>query len=153
MLLHSMHCEKEYLWLQLTNLTLLDRINGMDDVVFQQSFNLISILKTPCVVSFFSIYIPSLLIETFAFLNQQACKMQIEHWILIEKSFYKLCFAGSLGGEKHSFLKRYYKQLMPEKLKSFPSFRVIYMIYAAFHLCRLQQEENTGIHDVMYFHF
>ena len=81
--------------------------------------------------------------------------LQNLRWTLdiVCKSCYKRYFADSLGGEKYSFHKQYHKQLMPEQLKTYPSFCGFYMIYAAFHLFRFQQEEITWVHDVVYFHF
>ena len=72
--------------------------------------------------------------------------MQGEHWIMIANSCHKFCFADSLG--QPSFLKQPYEQMMPEPLQSHPDVCGFYAIFAAFHILKLQQKENTGIHDV-----
>ena len=72
---------------------------------------------------------------------------------MIANSPQKLCFADSLGREKYSFLKQHYEQMMPERLQSNPSVCGFYTIYAAFHLFKFRQEENTGVCDVIVLSF
>ena len=79
--------------------------------------------------------------------------MQGENWIMIENSRQKLLFVDSLGRKKYSFLKQHYEQMMPEPLQSHPSVCGFYTIYAAFHLFKFRQEENTGVHDVILLSF
>ena len=79
--------------------------------------------------------------------------MQGEHWIMIANSCQKMFFADSLGRKKYSFLKQQYEQMLPDPLQSHPSVCGFYTIYAAFHLFKLQQEEITGVHDVIVLFF
>ena len=72
---------------------------------------------------------------------------------MIANSRQILYFADSLGRKKYSFLKRRYKQMMPEAPQSHPSVCGFYTIYAAFHLFEFRKEEPTGIHDVKVFSF
>ena len=74
--------------------------------------------------------------------------MQCVHWIMIAKV---LSFADSPGRKKYSFLKQQYEQMMPEPLQSLPTVCGFCTIYAAFHLFKFRQEENTGVHDVNVF--
>ena len=79
--------------------------------------------------------------------------MQGEHWIMIAKSSENLFFADSLGRKTYSFLKQQYGQMMPEPLQSNPRVCGFYTIYAAFHIFKFRQEENTGVHDVIVLSF
>ena len=74
--------------------------------------------------------------------------MQGERWIMIANSRQILYFADSLGRRKYSFLKQQYEQMMTETLQYHPSVCGFYSIYAAFHILKFRQEENTGAHDV-----
>ena len=74
--------------------------------------------------------------------------MQGERWIMIANFRHKLYFADSLDRKKYSLLKQQYEQMMPEPLQSQPSVYGFYTIYAAFHLFKIRQEKNTGVHDV-----
>ena len=74
--------------------------------------------------------------------------MQSEHWIIFAKSCHILYFADFLGRKKYSFFKQQYEQMMPEPLQSHPGVCGFYTIYAAFHLFKFRQVENTGVHDV-----
>ena len=67
---------------------------------------------------------------------------------MIAKSPQLRYFADSLGPKKYSFLEQHYEQMMPEPLQSHPSVCGSCTIYAAFHLFKFRQEENTGVHDV-----
>ena len=120
----------------------------MDNVSLQQIFNRMPLLKYRYCGSFPFDYVPTLDNDTFAIINTQPRNMQGEHWILIANSRQILYFAESLGRKKYSFLKQQYKQLLPEPLQSYPSVCGFYTIYAAFHLLKFRQEENTGVHDV-----
>ena len=74
--------------------------------------------------------------------------MQGLHWIMIANSLQILYFAESLGRKKYSFFKPQFEQIMPESLQSHPIVCGFYTIYAAFHLFKSRQQENTGVHDV-----
>ena len=74
--------------------------------------------------------------------------MQVEHWKMIAKSCQILYFADSPRRKKYSFLKQHYEQMIPEPLQFHPRVCGFYTIYAAFHLFKFRQEENTGAHDV-----
>ena len=93
-------------------------------------------------------YVPSLDNETFVTINTQPSNVQGEHWIMISNFRHELYFADSLGREKYSFLKQYYKQMIPAPLQSHPSVCGFYTIYAAFYLFKFRQEKITGVHDV-----
>ena len=98
--------------------------------------------------SFPSDSVPTLDNDTFAINNFQPGKMQGENWILIANSCQKMYFADTPGRKKYSFLKQQNEQMMPKPLQSHPSVCGPYTIYAAFHLFKTRQEENTGVHDV-----
>ena len=74
--------------------------------------------------------------------------MQGGHWIMIANFRQKMYFADSLGREKYSFFKQQYEQMVPEPLQSHPNVCGFYTIYAAFHLFKFRQEENTGVQHV-----
>ena len=120
----------------------------MDNFALQQIFNRIPLLKFRYLGSFPSDYVPTLDIDTFAIINTQPSNMQGEHWIMIANFRHELYFADSLGCKRYSFLKQHYKQMMPTPLQSHPSVCEFHTIYAAFHLFKFRQEENTGVHDV-----
>ena len=65
---------------------------------------------------------------------------------MIAKSRRNLYFADPLG--QSSFVRQQYKQMMPQPLRFSPNVCSFYPIYAAFHLFKFQQEENTGFRDV-----
>ena len=115
----------------------------------QQIINRIPLLKVRYFDSFPSDYVPTLDNDTFAIINTQPCKMQGEYWIMIANFRHKLYFKHSLGCKRYSFLNsQHYKQMMQTTLQSHPSVCGFYTIYAAFHLFKFRQEENTGVHDV-----
>ena len=118
----------------------------MDNFALQQIINRIPLLKFRYLGSFPSDHVPTLDIDTFAIINTQPSNMQGEHWIMIANFRHELYFADSLG--RPSFLKQHYKQMMPAALQSHASVCGFYTIYAAFHLFKFRQEENTGVHDV-----
>ena len=120
----------------------------MDNFARQQIINRIPLLKFRYLGSFPSDYVPTLDNDTFAIINTQPSNMQGEHWIMIANFGHELYFADSLDGKGYSFLKQHYKQMMPAPLQSHPSVWGFYTIYAAFHLFKFQQKENTGVHDV-----
>ena len=61
----------------------------------------------------------------------------------------RIVFSDFLGCKVYSFLNNeHYKQMMPAHLQSHPSVCGFYTIYAAFHLFKFGQKENTGVHDV-----
>ena len=120
----------------------------MDNLALQQNINRILLLKIRYLGSFPSDYVPTLDNDTFAIINTQPSKVQGEHWIMIANFQHELYFADSLGRKGYSFLKQHYKQMMPAPLQSHPILCGFYTIYAAFHLLKFRQEENTGVHDV-----
>ena len=121
----------------------------MDNFALQQIINRIPLLKFRYLGSFRSDYVLPLDNDTFAIINTQPRNRQGEHWIMIAKFRHDLYFADSLGCKGYSFLNnQHYKQMMPATLQSHPSVCGFYIIYAAFHLFKFRQEENTGVHDV-----
>ena len=118
----------------------------MDNVSLQQIINRILMLKCRYFSLFPFDYVPILPNETFAILITQPSNMQGEHWVMIANSRHEMLFADSLC--RPSFLKQQYKQMMPGLQHSHPRVWGFYMIYAAFHLFKFQQEEITGVHDV-----
>ena len=120
----------------------------MDNFALQQIINRILLLKFRYLGSFPSDYVPTLDNDTFALINTQLSNMKGEHWIMIAIFRHELYFADSLRCEGYSFLKQHYKLIMPAPLQSHPSVCGFYTIYAAFHLFKFQQKENTGVHDV-----
>ena len=120
----------------------------MVNFALQQLINRIPLLNFRYLGSFPSYYVPTLDNDTFAIINTQPSNMQGEHWIMTASFRHELYFADSLGCKGYSFLKQHYKQMMPAPLQSHPSECGFYTIYAAFHLFKFRQEENTGVHDV-----
>ena len=121
----------------------------MDKFGLQQIICRIPLLKFRYLGSFPSDHVPTLDNDTFAIINTQPSNMQGEHWIMIANFRHELYFADSFGCKACSFLNnQQYKQLMPAPLQSHPSVCGFYTIYAAFHLFKFQQEENTGVHDL-----
>ena len=120
----------------------------MDNTSLQQIIDRIPLLKYRYLGSFPSDYVQTLDNDTFAIINTQPSNMQGEQWIMITNSRQKLFFADSLGRKMYSFLKQHYEQMIPEPLQSYPGVCGFYTIYAAFHLFKFRQEENTGVHDV-----
>ena len=120
----------------------------MDNFPLQQIINRIPLLKFRYLGSFPLDHNPTLDNDTFAIINTQPSNMQGEHWIMIAIFRHEIYFGDSLGCKGYSFLKRHYKQMMPAPLQSHPSVCGFYTVYAAFHLFKFQQEENTGVHDV-----
>ena len=122
---------------RLTGLVLLERISKIDNVSHQQTIICIPRLKYRYLGSSPSNKLPTLDDKTFAIIHMQHNFMQGEHWIMI---------ANSLGREKYSFLKKHYKQMMPQPLQPHPSVCGFYTIYVAFHLFEFRHEEITGGH-------
>ena len=121
----------------------------MDNFAPQQFINRIPLLKFRYLGSFPSDYAPALHNDTFAIINTQPSNMQGEHWIMIANIRHELYFVDSLGRNGYTFLKQHYKQMMPAPLQPHPSVCGFYTIYAAFHLFKFRQEQNTtGIDDV-----
>ena len=117
----------------------------MDNFALQQTINRNLLLKFRYVPSD---NVPTLDNDTFAFINTQPSNMQGDYWIMIASFRLELYFADSLGRKRYSFIKQHYKQMMPAPLPYHPSVCGSYTIYAAFHLFKFRQEENTGVHDV-----
>ena len=121
----------------------------MDNFNLRQIINGIPLLKFRYLGSFPSDYVPTLDNDTFAIINTQPRNMQGEHWIMIANFRHELYFADSLVCKRYRFLNnQHYKQMMPARLQSHPSVCGFYTIYAAFHLFKFRQEENTGVQDV-----
>ena len=74
---------------------------------------------------------------------------------MIANFHYELYFADSLGLSINNdpFLKQNYSQMVRTRLQYHPSVCGCYTIYAAFHLVKFQQDEITGIHDVIVLSF
>ena len=125
----------------------------MDKFALQQIISRILLLKFWYFGSFPSDYVPTLDNDTFAIINTQPSNLQGGHWIMITNFRHELYFADSLGRKGSSFLKQHYKQMMPEPLQSHPSVCGFYTIYAAFRLFKFQQEEITGVNDVIVLSF
>ena len=120
----------------------------MDNFALQQFNNRILLLKFRYLGSFASDYVPTLDNDPFAIINTQPSNMQFEHSIMISTFQHELYFADSLESKGYSFLNNQHdKQMRPVPLQSQPSVCGFYTIYAAFHLFKFQQEENTGVHD------
>ena len=76
--------------------------------------------------------------------------MQGEHWIMIANLRHELFFSDSLGCKGYRFFNnQHHKQTMPAPLQSHPKVCSFYTLYAVFHLFKFQQEENTGVHNVI----
>ena len=69
----------------------------MDNFALQQIIDRILLLKFRYLGSFSSDYVPTLDNDTFAIINMQPSKMQVEHWIKIANFRHELYFADSLG--------------------------------------------------------
>ena len=67
---------------------------------------------------------------------------------MITKFHHELYFADSpgLSSNNYPFLKQNYSQMFRTRLQDHPSVCDFYTIYAAFHLCKFQQEGITGVH-------
>ena len=126
----------------------------MDNFALQQIINRILLLKFRYLGWFPSDYVPTLDNDAFAIINTQRSKIQGEHWIMIANLQHDIYFADSLGCKGYSFLNnQHYKQMMPAPLQSHPSVCGFYTIYAAFHPFKSQQEDITGVHDVIVLSF
>ena len=121
----------------------------MDNFALQQIVNRIPLLKFRYLGSFPSDCVPPLDNDTFAIINTQPSNMQCKHWSMVANFRHEFYFAGSLGCKGYSFLNnQHYKQMAPAPLQSHPGVCGFYTIYAAFHLFKFRQEENTESHDV-----
>ena len=74
---------------------------------------------------------------------------------MIAKFQPELFCADSLGLSinNYPFLKQNYSQMVRTTLQDHPSVCGFYTIYAAFHLFKFQQEDITGVHDVIVLSF
>ena len=74
---------------------------------------------------------------------------------MIANFHHELYFADSLGLSinNYPFLEQNYSQMFRTRLQDHPSVFGFYTIYAAFHLFMFQQEEITGVHDVIVLSF
>ena len=73
--------------------------------------------------------------------------MQGEHWGIFVNSHQRLYFPDSLCRKKYSFLKQRYIQTMPAQLQSHSTVCGFFTTYAAFHLFKFRQDENTGVQE------
>ena len=121
----------------------------IDNVCLQQIFRRIPLLKYRYLGSFPSDSVPTLNNDTFAIINTQPSKMQVEHWITFANSRQRLYFSVSLVRKMYSFLKQQFEQMMPEPLQSHPSLCGLYTVYAAFHLLDFRKGETTGVNVVI----
>ena len=140
----TLYWENECLWLQLPNLVLLGKITKLKNVSHQQISNCIPLPKY--VGLFPSDYVTTLDNDTFAIVNTQLSKLQGAHSIIIAKCCQKMYFTDALG--RPNFLKRQYKQMMPEPPQTHSSVWNCYTIYSASHLFKFRQEVITGVQDV-----
>ena len=94
----------------------------MDNFALQQTINRIPLLKLRYLGSFPSDHVPTPDNDTFAIINTQPSKMQVEHSIMVANFRHELYFADSLGCTGYSFLNnQHHKQMMPAPLQSHPS--------------------------------
>ena len=124
------------------------KTSKMDNVSLEQKINRIPLPKCRYRGSFPSDFVPTLDNDTFAIINTQLSKMQVERLIMVANYRHILYFADSFVRKKCSFLKQQCEQMTPEPLQSHPSVCGFFTIYAAFHLFKFRQEEITGVHDV-----
>ena len=101
--------------------------------------------------SFHSDVVPNLPKDTFAIMSTQPSNTPGDHWIMIAKFHHELLFANSLGLSINNYpsLKQNYSQFVRTRLQDHPSGCGFYTIYAALLFFKLQQEEITGVHDVI----
>lgn len=94
--------------------------------------------------------VPELPPDTFAVLNNKASSSKGEHWLMIARKAEKYYFADSLGRKQrqYPFLKRKYKQMIPDKLQEMDNMCGFYTIYAAYQLFKFNQENLIGLVDV-----
>ena len=125
----------------------------MENVALRQIINRIPLLKYRYIGSFPCDYVPTPPNNTFAIINTQPSNMQGEHWITIAKLRHQLYFADFLGLKDYNFLRKNYKQMIPERLQRHQSLCGFYTIYAAFLLFKIGQEEITCVHDLFVLSF
>ena len=136
--------------LQSTSLVKWARILEMDKTSLEQNVNHITSLKHRYIGSIPSDFVPNLPNDTFAIINTQPIKTPAETWIVIAKFHHELFFADSFGLSinNYPFLKQNYSQMVRTRLQDHPSVCGFYIIFTAFLLFKLQQEEITNVHDV-----
>ena len=61
---------------------------------------------------------------------------------------YFVDFLGLSIINNYPFLTQNYSQMVRTRLQDHPSVCGFYTIYAAFHLCKFQQDEIVDVHDV-----
>ena len=121
----------------------------MNNVSIEQKLNHIPLLTNWYLGSNPFYFFPIPPNETFPILYTQPSKMQGYHWKKnIANSCQILYFDEVLGRKKYTFFKHQKDEMMPEPQQFHPSVCSWYTIYAAFHLFKFRQEENTGVHDV-----
>ena len=126
----------------------------MDSTSFEHNINRILLVTYRYIGSFPSDFVSDLPNDTFAIINTQPSITPGEHWIMIAKFHHELYFADSLGGSinNYPFLKQNYSQRIRTRLQDHPSVCSFYTIYAAFFF-KFQQEQITGVHDVIVLSF
>ena len=74
---------------------------------------------------------------------------------MIAKFHHELFFANSIGlsNNNYPFLKQNYSQIFRKRLPDHPGVCGFHTIYSAFDLFKFQQEEITGVHDVIVLSF
>ena len=127
----------------------------MDNTSLQQIVNCISLLECRFSGSFPSDFVQDLPNDMFAIINTQPSNTPGYHWIMIAKFHYELYFVDSFGVSinNHPFLKQNYSQMVRTRLQDHPSVCGFCTNYAAFHFFKFQQEEVTGVHDVIVLSF
>ena len=149
--------QKSFYWVNVcllllsTSLALWERTIELDDTSIKQIVNRIRLIKYRYMGSFRSDFVPNLPKDTFAIIITQPSYTAGQHWIMIVKFLHELYFPDSLGLSinNYPFLNQNYSQMVRTRLQDHPSVFGFYTIYATFHLFKFQQEEMTGVHDVI----
>ena len=155
MLQKSLYWVKVFLLLQSTSLVLWEKVFEMVNISLKQIVNRIFLLKYRYKGSFPSDFVPDLPNDTFAIINTQPSNASGEHWIMLATFHHQMYFADSLGLSINNYplLKQNYSQVVRTRLHDHPSVWGFYTLYAAFHLSNFQQEEITGVHDIIVLSF
>ena len=107
---------------------LLEKISQMDNVALRQIIDRIPLLKYRYIGSYPCDLVPTLPNNTFAIVNTQPSRKEVEHWIMIAKFHDQLFFADLLARQKYSFLGTHYQPLIPQPLQVHPSVCGFYTI-------------------------
>ena len=127
----------------------------MGNTSLKQIVNRIPLLKYRYMGSLPSDFVPKLPNDTFAIINTERSNTPGEHWIKIAKIHHHMYFADFLGLSinNYLFLKQKHSQMVRTRQQDHPSVCGFYTIFSAFHLFKFQQEEVTGVHDVIVLSF